>query len=241
MENKIIVNETYCKENKCLVNMWSETCRAMCEVENGYCVYEEIEFLRKCKFEDYIERSFPGENFEEKMNHYYYDCFENEESIGSNFELEEIEEYDKDLNLDYSENLIRNDNKNSNCPIELTELYYRQILKKLSNDIWLLNSFIENFNEANIIYFKKWFIRKFNEEEDEINYKFYNWSIEFTRYLMCTSLKHVKEDYSIHEYGGGFDFFFEKMLFLSEVASAPFEAELFALIEDDWGIFEDED
>lgn len=93
MENKIIINEIDCKENKCLLNMWSETCKAICEVENGYCVYEEIEFLRKCKFEDYIERSFPGENFEEKFSNYCYDLFELEENLGSSYELDDTDEY----------------------------------------------------------------------------------------------------------------------------------------------------
>ncbi|MFM1928764.1 MAG: hypothetical protein RL387_92 [Bacteroidota bacterium] len=138
----------------------------------------------------------------------------------------------EDLEIDYEK---------LGCPIELTELYYDRILDKLDNDIWLLKSWISNFNETSIISFKKWFIKNFNTKEEESNYNYYNWSIEFTQNLMRTSLDYVEENYSIHKSGGGSEYFFNKMEFLYCVAKASFEAKLFELIEDDGGIFEDED
>jgi hypothetical protein len=151
-----------------------------------------------------------------------------------------LDDFEEEL-LIKEKNIGENEYEKSNCPIELTELYYDRILDKLDNDIWLLKSWVGNFNETTIISFKKWFIKKFNGEEEESNYNYYNWSIEFTQNLMRTSLDFVEENYSIHKSGGGSEYFFNKMEFLYCVAKASFEAKLFELIEDDGGIFEDED
>ena len=50
----------------------------------------------------------------------------------------------------------------------------------------------------------------------------------------------VKEDqFFYHRYDFKYSDELEKLI--STIANEPFEAELFKLIEDDWGIFEDED
>jgi hypothetical protein len=221
--NQNLVKKTDCKENKCLINIYSKDCRAFCEVENGYCVYEEIEFIRECKFEYYIEHFYPGENIEEKYNHYYYDCFEREESWGSNFNDDEFE-----IEKQYS-------------PFDLTELYYEKILDKLDTSICLLKYWISEHNEVSIILFKKWFINNFAEEYEESNYFKYDWSSSFCQKIMNITLTHLEEDYSIHEVGGSYEFFFEKMKFLHEVAIQPFEIELFELVEGNFELFVDED
>jgi hypothetical protein len=168
-----------------------------------------------------------------------FDSFEKEYDEG-NFLLEEYISLFEDKRCPMIEDL-EIDYEKIHCPIDLTELYYEQILHKLDNDIWLLKSWISDFNETTIISFKKWFINNFNDEEEENNYNYYNWSIEFTQNLMRTSLDYVEENYSIHKSGGGSEYFFNKMEFLYCVAKASFEANLFELIEDDGGIFEDED
>jgi hypothetical protein len=221
--NKNLVKETDCKENKCLTNRCSKDCSAFCEVENGYCVYEEIEFIRECKFEYYIEHFYPGENIEEKYKNYYYDCFEIEESWGSNFHDDEFEIEDR-----YS-------------PCELSEMYYQKILNKLDASICLLKYWISEHNEVSIILFKKWFIKNFAEEYDENYYFKYDWSSCFCKKIMNITLTHLEDDYSIHELGGCTEFFFEKMEFLHAVAIQPFEAELFELVEGDFELFVDED
>ena len=53
--NKNLVKETDCKENKCLLNRCSKDCSALCEVENGYCVYEELEYMKKCQLDNKIK------------------------------------------------------------------------------------------------------------------------------------------------------------------------------------------
>jgi hypothetical protein len=58
---------------------------------------------------------------------------------------------------------------------------------------------------------------------------------------MDITLIHLKEDYSIHETGGSYEFFFEKMIFLTELAVQPFENELFELVEGNFELFVDED
>lgn len=128
-----------------------------------------------------------------------------------------------------------------NCPFEITELYYENILNELLINISLLKNWISDFNESNIISFKKWFIRYFSRKIDDANYIHFNWTIEFTKFLMRTSLDHLEEDYSIHETGGGSEFFLDTMEFLSSVANTSLEATIFESIENDGGIFEDED
>lgn len=132
-------------------------------------------------------------------------------------------------------------NERYNCPFEITELYYENILNQLLINISLLKNWISDFNESNIISFKKWFIRYFSCEIDDANYIHFNWSIEFTKSLMSTSLDHLEEDYSIHETGGASEFFLNTMEFLSRVANTSLEATIFEPIENDGGIFEDED
>jgi hypothetical protein len=182
-----------------------------------------MEFIEKMEFDDYIEKSYPGENIEEKYNHYYYDCFEREESWGSNFNDDEFE-----IEKQYS-------------PFDLTELYYEKILDKLDTSICLLKYWISEHNEVSIILFKKWFINNFAEEYEESNYFKYDWSSSFCQKIMNITLTHLEEDYSIHEVGGSYEFFFEKMKFLHEVAIQPFEIELFELVEGNFELFVDED
>ena len=94
MENKKLKDELTYQNNLCIKKFPKERCTASCEIKNGYCIYEEMEFIEKMEFDDYIEKSYPGENIEEKYNHYYYDCFEREESWGSNFDDDEFECFD---------------------------------------------------------------------------------------------------------------------------------------------------
>ena len=165
----------------------------------------------------YIEKVYDEEDF---LVDNYIDLLENEYPLFEDSELA-YEKY--------------------NCPFETTEMYYENILNELLCNISLLKNWISNFNEPNIISFKKWFIRYFSSKIDDANYIYFNWSTEFTKFLMSTSLDHLEEDYSIHETGGGFEFFLNKIEFLSCVANTSLEAALFELNEDDGGIFEDED
>ena len=223
MENKKLIDELTYQNNLCIKKIPKERCTASCEIKNGYCIYEEMEFIEKMEFDDYIEKSYPGENIEEKYNHYYYDCFEREESWGSNFNDDGFE-----IEKQYS-------------PCELNESYYQKILNKLDASICLLKYWISEHNEVSIILFKKWFINNFAEEYEESNYFKYDWSSSFCQKIMNITLTHLEEDYSINEVGGGYEFFFEKMKFLHEVAIQPFEIELFELVEGDFELFIDED
>lgn len=71
--------------------MSSKGFNAMNGTESEYCVNEEMEFLRNQKLEDYINRNYPGESFDEKLCIYCYECFETEENMGSNFDFEDEE------------------------------------------------------------------------------------------------------------------------------------------------------
>ena len=124
---------------------------------------------------------------------------------------------------------------------ELDELYYQKILDKLDTSICLLKYWISEKSEASIIMFKKWFINYFAEKYDENYYYKYDWQSSFCNKIMDITLTHLKEDYSIHEIGGSYEFFFEKMIFLNELAVQPFEIELFDLIEGNFELFVDED
>ena len=124
---------------------------------------------------------------------------------------------------------------------ELDELYYKKILDKLDTSICILKYWISENNEASIILFKKWFIKNFAKEYDENYYFKYDWSICFCKKIMNITLTHLEEDYSVHETGGSYEYFFEKMLFLRELAVQPFEIELFELVEGNFELFVDED
>lgn len=126
-------------------------------------------------------------------------------------------------------------------PCELSELYYQKILNKIGASISILKYWISENNEASIILFKKWFINYFAEKYDENYYYKYNWQSCFCKKIMNITLTHLKEDYSIHETGGSYEFFFEKMIFLRELAAQPFEIELFELVEGNFELFIDED
>jgi hypothetical protein len=223
--NKNLVKETDCKENKCLLNRCSKDCSALCEVENGYCVYEELEYMKKCQLEYYIEHFYPGENIEEKYNHYYYDCFETEESWGSNFHDDEFE------------------NEKQYSSYDSNALFYNKIYFEIDKSECFIEKAIKNFNEGSINDFKVWFRDKFVYgidilENDHLKYK---WSDDLTKILMNLSLIYLDDQYTLHSVGGWSPSGNRVELFLSSVANEPFEAELFELIEGDFELFVDED
>lgn len=223
--NKNLVKETDCKENKCLLNRCSKDCSALCEVENGYCVYEELEYMKKCQLEYYIEHFYPGENIEEKYNHYYYDCFEREESWGSNFNDDEFE-----IEKKYS-------------PCELNQIYYSKIYNELYQSECFIENAIKKFDQDSIRDFKVWFRDRFVYgidilENDHLKYK---WSDDLTITLMNLSLIYLDDQDTLHRLGGWSPSWDRVELFLSSVANEPFEAELFELVEGDFELFVDED
>jgi hypothetical protein len=225
MKNKNLLKEVNCNKHKCLINWDSESCSSLCEVENGYCVYEEIEFIREQNFDGYIEESYPGETMEEKYNHYYYECFERLENLGSSFEEDEFE------------------NETKKCPLELTNRYYSDIYFNLDKSEMFIKEKIKHFNEESICDFKVWFRDQFVyrvdfQENDHLKYK---WSDDFTKLLMNLSLIYLEYQYVLHKIGGYSPDWEKVEMFLVAVANEPFEAELFELIEGDSGVFEDED
>ncbi len=58
-------------------------CGNYCEIENGYCIYEEAELIEKIEFDSYIENCYHGENFNEKLSHFNYELIESYENLGS--------------------------------------------------------------------------------------------------------------------------------------------------------------
>ena len=171
--------------------------------------------------------------------HYYLElCFQDEFIAAENLILDKCVNSLEENKCPLLEDLEIEDHYS---PFDLTELYYEKILDKLDTSICLLKYWISEHNEVSIILFKKWFINNFAEEYEESDYFKYNWSSSFCQKIMNITLTHLEEDYSIHELGGGYEFFFEKMKFLHEVAIQPFEIELFELVEGDFELFIDED
>jgi|LauGreDrversion4_2_1035121.scaffolds.fasta_scaffold38763_3 hypothetical protein len=225
MKNKNLLKGVDCNKHKCLINWDSESCDSSCEIENGYCIYEEMEFIRELKFDTHIEESYPGETMEEKYNHYYYDCFEREENLGSCYDFEDEFE-----------------NETEKCPIELTERYYSEIYFNIHKSELFIKEKIRYFNEESIRDFKVWFRDQFVygidiQENDHLKYK---WSNDFTIALMNLSLIYLDDQYALHKVGGWSPDWVKLEMFLESVANEPFEAELFELIEGDAGVFEDE-
>lgn len=167
MKNKNLLKEVNCNKHKCLINWDSESCSSLCEVENGYCVYEEIEFIRELKFDSYIEESYPGETMEEKYNHYYYECFERLENLGSSFEEDEFE---NDF-YNYPDECIEEFESNNeipvklldvleeNAPWEITEIFLESMLDVEKGDENYSKIYLIDFY-CNILYYSK--------EEDDL-------------------------------------------------------------------------
>jgi len=221
MKNENLLKGVDCNIHKCLINWDSESCDSSCKIENGYCIYEEMEFIRELKFDNHIEESYPGETMEEKYNHYYYECFERMENLSSSCDFEDETE---------------------KCPYELTDKYYSEIYFNLYESGLFIKEKIKNFNEESIRDFKVWFRDQFVygidiQENDHLKYK---WSNDFTIALMNLSLIYLDDQYTLHSVGGWSPDWVKLEMFLESVANEPFEAELFELIEGDAGVFEDE-
>ena len=141
--------------------------------------------------------------------------------------------FEDDL-LDY-ENLIPE-------PADCVEDSYNKILNKALVDIDVIKNCKINFNRENIEIFKRWFFLEFNCTDfiTENCHLKYNWSAEFTMGLMDLSLDYLQANYSLHDCGGFPVNFIKKVNLLGDISTAPFESELFELIEDDFNISDDE-
>jgi hypothetical protein len=178
-----------------------------------------------------ISNGWYNHYFEQFCNSYIYDfqfsC--NPEMLNENY----FSVYEDDL-LDY-EKLIPE-------PADCVEDYYNKILNKALVDIDVIKNCKINFNRENIEIFKRWFFLEFNCTDfiTENCHLKYNWSAEFTMGLMDLSLDYLQANYSLHDSGGFPANFIEKVNLLGDISTAPFESELFELIEDDFNISEDE-
>ena len=163
MKNKNLLKGVDCNKHKCLINWDSESCDSSCEIENGYCIYEEMEFIRELKFDTHIEESYPGETMEEKYNHYYYDCFEREENLGSNYDFEDefendIYNYPDEFIEEYESNneipVILLDVLEENTPWEITEIFLELMLDVKRSDENYSKIFLIDFYNNRFYYSK---------------------------------------------------------------------------------------
>jgi len=116
---------------------------------------------------------------------------------------------------------------------DAVEEYYNKILNKLLVDISNIEKWRSNFSEQSINQFKRWFFTKFNDVEylpADINLHYY-WSNRFTQRLMDLALEHLKGDYSIHYYGGGFTNFEKVVSYLLVIAKTPIVKGLISMNE----------
>ncbi len=164
MKNKNLLKGVDCNIHKCLINWDSESCDSSCEIENGYCIYEEMEFIRELKFDTHIEESYPGETMEEKYNHYYYDCFEREENLGSNYDFEDefendIYNYPDEFIEEYESNneipVILLDVLEENTPWEITEIFLELMLDVKRSDENYSKIFLIDFYNNGFYYSKE--------------------------------------------------------------------------------------
>ena len=123
-----------------------------------------------------------------------------------------------------------------------TEIYYDKIFDEICDNINLIQKLKNDFNEEKNQLFKDWFMKHFSHKQHLLykkNEKF-NWSIKTTLIIMEITLEYLECDYIVHKTGGCTNYFFKIIDFLTDLANAPFEAEFFLLIEDDFGVFDDE-
>jgi hypothetical protein len=150
-------------------------------------------------------------------------------------------------NLRYDENDI----EFYKCPKSFEnefDWYFDVELKKIKQSRDLIINTKNNFIKKNINEFKKWFFNYFagyiiNNTALDI---MFNWNDEFTNMYMNVSLfylEKMEDQIEHHKDDDVFDFkcFYKFENLMRAIAITLFEAELFEQIEDDWGIFEDED
>jgi hypothetical protein len=126
---------------------------------------------------------------------------------------------------------------------ELDDFFQNKFYDDLYSSECLIENSLYNFTKKEIFNFKMWFSRKFAygfeiKEENHIKYK---WTDSFTKKIMHMSLKFLDHEYEQYRNGGFSQSSDRLQLFLESVASTPLEADLFKHIEDDFGIFDDED
>lgn len=114
----------------------------------------------------------------------------------------------------------------------------------ISKIMSVLYSYLHNPNLENIFLFKKWFYNKFKTNvkffETDDFFK-YNWSEKISYGLMKAVIDYFENEYFSIRHSINIENNDQIISFFIDVANTPFEAGLFEHIEDDFGIFEDED
>jgi hypothetical protein len=162
----------------------------------------------------------------ENIDEEYYAPFIEDDPSKEEYFGDTLEEYEKSLS-----------------PDELLDRYYSEIFSRIYDSEFTLEKIKANINEDGKRDFKVWFRAQFvyDYEIKEDDHKKYTWTDDFTIMLINLSLRYLDNEYVLYKDGGCSPEWDRLELFLRSVANQPFEAELFKLIEDDWGIFEDED
>ena len=174
--------------------------------------------------EDFCEIS-ESSNLEFISEEYFAPFIEDDPSI-EKYNGHTLEEYENSLN-----------------PDELLDRYYSEIFFKIYDDEFLLEELKLNFNHNSKHDFKIWFRDKFvyDFEIKEDDHMKYTWSDAFTIILINMCLRYLVHQFLLHRDGGYSPEWDRLEFFLNTVANTPFEAGLFEHIEDDFGLFEDED
>lgn len=125
---------------------------------------------------------------------------------------------------------------------EEVDFYYNRFFDEIELSECIIENSMKDFTKESIRDFKIWFRDRFVDgininDEDHLKYK---WTDELTLTLMSMSLKYLELEYLIYKIGGWSPLWDRLQTFLESVAQTPFESELFELIEDDFGVFEDE-
>ncbi|NCA31086.1 MAG: hypothetical protein EBS93_10280 [Chitinophagia bacterium] len=118
----------------------------------------------------------------------------------------------------------------------------QEILFEIENGNYIALDAKTNFSEVNISKFKNWFYKYFAgyiATNTNCNL-LYNWCDKFTKNILDLTMMYLDGKFSLY-FCHSVTNFIEIGDLLETIARIPLEAELFALIEDDWGIFEDED
>jgi len=127
-----------------------------------------------------------------------------------------------DLIDDYDIN--RDDEGDEINYLDETYEYYENILTNASNNIFLLEKWMENPTTENIFKFKIWFYSEFKKINKNIfvlnKHDGYGWNKEISLFVMQLALDHFEDDYSVHKSGGYTKLFLGRYFFLQAIANA---------------------
>ena len=127
-------------------------------------------------------------------------------------------------------------------PFEEEKLFKEELLFKIENIENITLAAKNSFNEASISEFKNWFYKYFVGHittNTEIRL-LYNWCDKFTKKCLDITLMYLEEKYALY-FSNTTEDSIDYYSLLQTIAKIPLEAELFEFIEDDHGVFEDED